>query len=181
MPELDIRDARAGDQQAILELVMAAYQEYAAVIPEHWPDYRQNIVETISSPEPGVLIVAELDGALLGSVLLYHAGAVRVRDNGERFTMREPEFRLLAVDPAARGQGVGAALVDECIRRAREAGSPTLTLHTTNYMPIAKAMYERMGFVRDPELDFHPDEAILVMGYRLELAGQPSTSSTRSA
>jgi hypothetical protein len=36
-------------------------------------------------------------------------------------------------------------------------------------MQVAMRMYERMGFVRAPELDFHPDPSITVKAYRLEL------------
>jgi GNAT superfamily N-acetyltransferase len=80
-----------------------------------------------------------------------------------------PEVRLLAVAPEARGQGIGTALMKECIRRARRLGAACLNLHTTDMMQVAMRMYERMGFVRAPELDFHPDPSITVKAYRLEL------------
>jgi GNAT superfamily N-acetyltransferase len=77
--------------------------------------------------------------------------------------------RLLAVAPEARGQGIGIALMKECIRRARRLGAVCLNLHTTDMMQVAMRMYERMGFVRAPELDFHPDPSITVKAYRLKL------------
>lgn len=77
--------------------------------------------------------------------------------------------RLLpGVAPGARGRGVGRALTEECIRRARAAGCPAVGLHTTEFMAVARAMYERMGFVRVPALDFRPVPAIHVMAYRLD-------------
>jgi ribosomal protein S18 acetylase RimI-like enzyme len=76
--------------------------------------------------------------------------------------------RLLAVAPEARGQGIGTALMKECIRRARQGGAACLNLHTTDMMQVAIRMYERMGFVRAPELDFHPDPNVTVKAYRLE-------------
>jgi len=36
-------------------------------------------------------------------------------------------------------------------------------------MRVAMRMYERMGFVRAPDLDFHPDPSVAVKAYRLEL------------
>jgi ribosomal protein S18 acetylase RimI-like enzyme len=57
----------------------------------------------------------------------------------------------------------------ECIRRARRLGAACLNLHTTDMMQVAMRMYERMGFVRAPELDFHPAPNITVKAYRLEL------------
>jgi ribosomal protein S18 acetylase RimI-like enzyme len=57
----------------------------------------------------------------------------------------------------------------ECIRRARRSGAPALTLHTHEMMAVAMRMYERMGFIRAPELDFHPAKDITIKGYRLSL------------
>lgn len=36
-------------------------------------------------------------------------------------------------------------------------------------MHVAKGMYERMGFIRIPEYDFHPAPGVVVMAYRLDL------------
>jgi hypothetical protein len=59
--------------------------------------------------------------------------------------------------------------MQECIRRARSPGAGCLNLHTTDMMQVAMRMYERMGFVRPPDLDFHPDPSITVKAYRLDL------------
>jgi ribosomal protein S18 acetylase RimI-like enzyme len=64
---------------------------------------------------------------------------------------------------------VGAALMQECVRRVRKTGGRVLSLHTTDMMQAALRMYERMGFVRAPELDFHPAPGVTVQGYRLDL------------
>jgi ribosomal protein S18 acetylase RimI-like enzyme len=77
--------------------------------------------------------------------------------------------RLLAVATEVRGQGIGTALMKECIRRSRRLGVSCLNLHTTDMMQVAMRMYERMGFVRAPDLDFHPEPGITVKAYRLDL------------
>ena len=79
------------------------------------------------------------------------------------------EIRLLAVAPHARGRGVARRLVEECIRRARASGASEIGLHTSKSLASAIALYERMGFARVPERDFHPDGAELVQAYRLSL------------
>ncbi|MBI5301811.1 MAG: GNAT family N-acetyltransferase [Chloroflexi bacterium] len=174
MNHLHIRDARDGDQDQIREVTLSAYQEYAAVMPPPaWLGYRQNILATLADVRPAEQIVAEVDGAIIGTVLLFPDGTTVHAPDGSAFTLEYPEIRLLAVAPAARGQGAGKKLVVECIRRAREQKTVVLTLHTSDMMQTAMQMYERIGFVRMPKLDFNPAPGILVKGYQLDLASHP--------
>ena len=114
-------------------------------------------------------IVAEMDGVIVGSVLIFPKGSVMGEEDSEARRRKWPEIRLLAVAPAARGKGIGAALTKECIRRARESGVATITLHTLDMMPVAMRMYENLGFVRMPELDVHPAPEVVIKGYRYDL------------
>jgi ribosomal protein S18 acetylase RimI-like enzyme len=57
----------------------------------------------------------------------------------------------------------------ECVRHARHAGAAALGLHTMDMMRAAVRMYEGMGFVHVPDLDFSPAQGVLVKGYRLDL------------
>ncbi len=167
---MNIRDAEDADRDAIRDVTLSAYEEYAAAMPPPlWEGYRQSMVDTLADVRPAAQIVAEQDGGIIGTVLLYPAGSMLNTPDGATITRRWPEVRLLAVAPPARGRGVGAALMDECVRRARLSGAGALTLHTADIMRVAMRMYERMGFVRAPELDFHPAPGQTVKGYRLEL------------
>jgi len=170
---LQFRNARPGDRDAIRKLTLSAYEEYAPLMPSHWEDYRENILATLAHVEPAEQIVAERGGAIVGTVLLYPAGTVFSGHDNVSITLASPEVRLLAVAPAARGQGIGTALMRECIRRARRSGAAVLTLHTTDLMHVAMGMYERMGFKRVPEIDFYVDQDLTVKGYRLNLADLP--------
>jgi ribosomal protein S18 acetylase RimI-like enzyme len=167
--DLELGDARPGDRARIAELTVAAYREYAEILGPFWEGYRASIVATVGEPSAAEQRVAMLAGALVGSVLLYPAGAVWVAGvDGERI-LDAPEARLLAVAPEARGRGVGEALMRECIHRARAAGAGSITLHTMPMMAAAMRLYERLGFARDPALDFDPVPGATVDGYRLLL------------
>ena len=169
MSDLHLRDARAGDGNAIQEVTLAAYSVYASIMGPMWEFYKQSILETLADITPAEQIVAERDGSVVGTALLFPPGTILHGPGGESATLVWPEMRLLAVAPAAQGLGIGAALVRECIRRAQKSGVAVLTLHTTEAMRVAMAMYERMGFHHAPELDFHPAPNLTVKGYRLDL------------
>ena len=163
---LHIRDARPDERDAIRALTLAACEQYASRMP-HWEMYRRDLLATLDQAGPETRIVAEQDGVLVGSVLLYPASANVYAT--ETANAGWPEVRLLAVAPEARGQGVGRALLDECIRRARLAGATLLGLHTEDLMEVAVGMYKRRGFVRVPQFDFSPADGVLVKAYCLRL------------
>jgi GNAT superfamily N-acetyltransferase len=169
MEGLRIRDAQEGDRGAIEAVTLAAYQQYAAVMPAHWEAYRQNILATLAAVEPAMQVVAEQAGGIVGTVILYPAGTVLAIPGSPSITRTLPEVRLLAVTPEGRGRGVGEALMRECILRAGQSGVTALTLHTTDMMRAAMRLYDRLGFQRAPELDFHPVPDITIRGYRLHL------------
>ena len=118
------------------------------------------------------LLVAFDDGAeeaddLLGTVV-YAAPGSPWQDlaRGE-----EAEFRMLATGFAARGRGVGEALVRACAERAKLAGAPRLVLSTGPEMFAAHRLYERLGFVRVPERDWspRPGSDLQLRAYTLDL------------
>jgi ribosomal protein S18 acetylase RimI-like enzyme len=169
MNGLHIRNSRPSDRDRIEAVTLSAYHEYAASMPAYWEGYRANILATLSTAAAAEQIVAEQNNRIVGAVLLYPAGGAIVNPGNPQITLSRQEVRLLAVDPAARGQGIGAALMNECIRRVRDSGTRVLTLHTTDLMQAAMRLYERLGFQRDRELDFEPVPGATVKGYRLNL------------
>ncbi len=109
--------------------------------------------------------VDETDGSLLGTVTYVRAGTpwAEVSKPGQA------EFRMLAVAPEARGRGVGAALTGWCLDRARAEGCTGIVLSTLPMMHAAHRLYERLGFVRTPELDWYPAPDVHLITYALAL------------
>ncbi len=170
MSDLTIRDARVDEHEVIRELTVAAYTEYAAAMGDHWDDYRAGLLNRLGGTVADRIVAARGD-ALVGSVLLNPAGSSAPAPDGSILHFNEPEFGLLSVPPERRGQGIARALMTECARRARAAGSDVLALHTMEMMTSAMALYETLGFARDPEHDFSPAPNTVVRSYRLDLTG----------
>ncbi|GHO87580.1 GNAT family N-acetyltransferase [Dictyobacter formicarum] len=126
--------------------------------------YQRNLIATVDGEGNGERLVAEQNGSIVGSVMLFppatnpYANAL--------ICASYPEVRFLAVLPQMRGQGIGTALMKERERHAQEAGAQAIGLHTAEVMQTAIRMYERLGFVRTPETDFQSGEGVVVLGYR---------------
>ncbi len=101
--------------------------------------------------------VAERAGMMAGAIMLVDAG-----DN-------IGQLRLLHVEPWARGLGIGSALVDECVRFAREAGYGTIRLWTHTVLTPARRIYEAAGF-RIVSTDVHHEFGVAEQGETWELA-----------
>jgi N-acetylglutamate synthase-like GNAT family acetyltransferase len=165
--DLIIRDAHPDELDEVSLLLRDAYQQYESLIPpERWKNYLADIMDVRGRLDESDLIVAELDHRLAGCVTLYLEGS---KSFPEAWPAGWAVVRLLAVHPDFRGRCIGHALMEECIRRCRKASIKTVGLHTTEIMEVARHMYERMGFTRVPEHDFHPAPGITVMAYRLQL------------
>jgi len=166
-----VRDAKPSEFAHIGQLMIAVYSALAGFpSPSEQPKYYEMLANIGKITErPGTRLLAAVeDDAVLGAVV-YFADMAQYGSGGTATQERRASgFRLLAVDPAAQGRGVGAALIERCIAQAREDGNGQVIIHSTAAMRTAWSMYERRGFVRSSDLDFM-QEALQVYGFRLAL------------
>lgn len=172
-----LRDA-AG-RAAVGELLVAT----GSIVVTSTPPNRRNRAAEVTtiSPTGGVaaaagdkLADASTGDRLLGTVAVFAAGTAYAQLAGPG----ETEIRMLAVDPGARGRGVGAALAAACVHLSRGAGAKGVRLSTEPSMAAAHRIYERLGFRRTPDRDWSPVPDATLLTYELHL-GHPAAYCDR--
>lgn len=136
-----IRDFRKDDSLQVNALAIHAFNQFKDAYID-WAQFKIKIGEMASLAEVGEIIVAEADSKIVGAVAYIGPGAPKA----DFFRPEWPVMRMLVVDPTFRGLGIGRALADECIVRAKRDGASMFALHTSKLMQVALPMYERMGF-----------------------------------
>lgn len=160
-----IRPASPDEHDEIGDLMVRVYLAEGYTRPGS--HYLPVLRDSASRAEKAELAVAVDDaGTILGTVT-YAAGGSPYAETATGAD--EAGFRMLVVDPAARGLGVGRALVDWCVDRARADGARVLRLSTQSQMTAAARLYARLGFERTPELDWTPEPDVHLLTYALVL------------
>ncbi|MCS0582840.1 GNAT family N-acetyltransferase [Massilia pinisoli] len=147
MSGVAIRTYADTDRAAVNAVALAAFAQYADDYDD-WPSFGTGIGRMADLAAVGDLLVAEREGAVIGAIV--HVGPGRPRS--AIFPGDWSVIRMLVVDPAARGAGVGRALVAATLERAARAGAPAVGLHTSPIMATALRLYEGIGFRREHDL-----------------------------
>ncbi len=159
-----IRLADPADYGRISDLTVEAYAADGLSSVE--TDYVHQLRDAAGRAEKAELWVAvDATNRVLGSVTFSPPGSPyrEIAQDGEG------EFRMLAVDPAVQGAGIGSALVRWCLDRSRELGQRQMVLCTQVENATAIRMYERLGFVRLPERDWTPAPGVDLIAFVRDL------------
>jgi ribosomal protein S18 acetylase RimI-like enzyme len=164
-PTVTVRTALPTEYARIGDLTVAAYT--ADGLLEDASEYVRELRDAASRATDADLLVAiaDTDGVVLGSVTYCPPGSLYA----ELAKPDEAEFRMLAVDPAARRLGIGEALVTACLNRARQQHYARVVISTRWNMRPAHRLYQRLGFVREPSRDWWPTPEIELICYARDL------------
>lgn len=156
---MQIRPVRPAELAEVGRLTAEVYvgESYVA----SGADYVARLVDTAERARQAEVWVAVEGTGLLGSVTFCPAGSPL----REIARADEGEFRMLAVSAAARGRGVGRALVEVCLQRADELGYAGTRISSMDRMTSAHSLYERLGFVRVPADDWSPVPGVGLLAY----------------
>ena len=150
LPAVRIRPAVPADHPAIRRVVRAAYAQYALALgPVLFDRYLTDLLDLEGHAQRGRLLLAEVDGHVVGSGAFYLDASVQ----GLGWPPGWAGGRALAVHPRARRLGVAQALLAEGEHLAGDHGAPVFAFHTAAVMTGAVALYEGIGYRRAPSYD----------------------------
>ena len=129
----------AARDAADVAAVAALFRAYADALPVDlgYQDFASELAAlpgTYAAPMGALLLARAGDGTAIGCVGLRPLDDIR------------GEMKRLYVAPAARGLGLGRALMDAVLDEARRLGFREIRLDTLPTMTDAIAMYRRAGF-----------------------------------
>lgn len=158
--DVEIRRARAAELAAAGRVTLEAYVDDGFLTADD--DYAARLLDAADRDAGAELFVALDAGVVVGTVTFCPPGS----SYRELAGVDEGEFRMLAVQPGARGRGVARRLVEQCFARCRELGLTSLVICSMTEMSGAHALYASHGFMREPTLDFSPVPGVELLAFR---------------
>lgn len=162
---LVFRPARPADYSEVRRITREAYLQAGHFTADH--PYMSVLGNVEHRAEHAEVWVAEASGAVVAAVTQTFAG----QPYSEIAVEDELEFRMLAVDPAVQGGGIGRAVVRQVIEHAQSRPAiRAVSITSATFMDRAHALYESLGFQRVPDRDWYvPGEDVLLWVFRLEM------------
>jgi ribosomal protein S18 acetylase RimI-like enzyme len=157
---LEVRPVEAGELAAVAELTASACMGEG-----YSPDGEPALRDVASRVATATVLVAVRDSQVVGAVTV----ATRPGPWAERAVRGEAVVRMLATAPQARRAGVGEALVRSAVEVARADRCAIVRLSAQDDMVGAHRLYQRVGFIRTPSLDWSPVPGLLLRTFALPL------------
>ncbi|HET8960293.1 GNAT family N-acetyltransferase [Nocardioides sp.] len=161
---MQLRRATPDDHARAGEVTVAAYADFTLGPADPYVSRLRDAATRDREAELWVATPDDRDDEILGCVTLCPPGSPWRELSGPD----EGEFRMLAVAPEARGQGVGEALARMCLDRFRSERRRGVVICSLPEMTDAHRLYGRLGFRRAPELDWSPLDGVRLHGYRID-------------
>lgn len=142
-PSITIRPIAPGDNAALARAVRETLAEFGAAKPgtAYYDDATDHLYELFSQTPRSAYFAAEVAGEVLGG------GGIFPTQGLPADTV---ELVKLYLRPAARGRGVGKALIAHCLQAASAHGYAHVYLETTAELTQAIPLYEKLGFAYLP-------------------------------
>ncbi len=161
-----IRPARPIDHSAVCKLFVAACSGFQwSMPPAAYMVYMSDLLDLESRLPSSQLLIGAFRDRPVGTIACESA----VAPGRPPWPTSFAGIRGLAVAPDARGQGVGAALLEECMARAKDLGANAIGVHVADFMTAAIGFYERFGFQRAPGFDYDAFKSYAHADLRLPL------------
>lgn len=160
---IEVREVRPDEYAAAGDVAVEGYRDFYR---EALGSYADRLRDVATRSEGAVVLVAVEDDEVVGTVT-YVPDATS--DHAHHQLHHEASIRMLSIAPKHKRRGIGTMLSVACIDRARTEGKRAVSLHADEIMEGACRLYERLGFVRDPDRDYRPDDETFLVCYMLEL------------
>ena len=150
MPHI-YRIATPEDKEQLQTLGLKAYGQFEKVLTEknwHTMDaFLRGAKSYTDLLSKATCFVCEAEGKLIGMAFVVRRG-----NPTDIFDSDWSYIRMVGVDPAHGGQGIGKNLTRMCVAHARESGEKIIALHTSELMDTARHIYEHVGFEKMKEI-----------------------------
>jgi len=167
MTVLSLRFSTPEDDVAVGELLVASFetQNQAKLGVRSTLHRLADLRDQATKRTNAAVIVAELDGRIVGTVAVYRSGA----PGSEAWVPGAAGLRYLAVDPALAGQGLSTQLLNKAVDVARSWDSVGMCLRIRREAEGLARLYARHGFVRDGRGDVDLLPEIFLLGFHRDL------------
>lgn len=147
------RKANLSDFDKLKSLGIESYSEFSKVLTNtNWDkmnsflESSENLTNLINQ---STVFVCEKDSKIIGMIYLVPSG-----NPTELFQKDWSYIRFLGVNTKYRGNGIGKKLTDLCMEYAKKTNEKYISLHTSEFMDSARAIYEKRGFKKTKEIEY---------------------------